>query len=165
MRTRDGELHELDVLVLATGFAVESFVRPMRVIGRGGVLLDDEWQKGPHAYMAVSVPDFPNFFMLQGPSGPVGNFSLIEVAELQFAYILQLVEEVRAKRCHEISASRDALAVYEAERAEAAKHTIWASGCKSWYLDERGLPTAWPWTFDRFRVEMKAPRLEDYEAR
>ncbi|MGI9432567.1 MAG: flavin-containing monooxygenase [Myxococcota bacterium] len=165
VRTRDGRLHELDVLVLATGFAVESFVRPMRVTGRAGVKLDDVWKQGPHAYLAISVPDFPNFFMLQGPSGPVGNFSLIEVAELQFAYVMQLVEEVRAGRCREISAARDALDRYEAERREAAKSTIWASGCKSWYLDERGLPTAWPWTFDRFREEMAAPNLEDFEAR
>jgi cation diffusion facilitator CzcD-associated flavoprotein CzcO len=165
VRTRDGRLHELDVLVLATGFAVESFVRPMQVSGRGGVQLDHEWSRGPHAYMAISVPGFPNFFMLQGPSGPVGNFSLIEVAELQFGYILQLVEQVRSGRCREICASREALERYEVERAEAAKRTIWASGCKSWYLDERGMPTAWPWTFDRFREEMREPRLEDYEAR
>jgi hypothetical protein len=39
---------------------------------------------------------------------------------------------------------------------------IWASGCKSWYLDCEGLPTAWPFTFDRFRVEMPRPRFEDW---
>ena len=42
--------------------------------------------------MAIAVPDFPNFFMLNGPNGPVGNFSLIEVAELQMGYVLQLIE-------------------------------------------------------------------------
>jgi hypothetical protein len=54
---------------------------------------------------------------------------------------------------------------FDAERVEAAKQTIWASGCKSWYLDARGLPTAWPWTFDRFREEMSKPRLSDYDLR
>jgi hypothetical protein len=52
---------------------------------------------------------------------------------------------------------------FDAERREAARHTIWASGCKSWYLDREGLPTAWPFTFDRFRAEMSAPRFDDYE--
>jgi len=52
---------------------------------------------------------------------------------------------------------------FDAERKEAAKTTIWNSGCKSWYLDAHGLPTAWPWTFDRFREEMSKPRLADYE--
>ena len=52
---------------------------------------------------------------------------------------------------------------FDADRKEQAKTTIWNSGCKSWYLDASGLPTAWPWTFDRFREEMSAPRLGDYE--
>jgi cation diffusion facilitator CzcD-associated flavoprotein CzcO len=165
VRTRDGRLHELDVLVLATGFRVENFVRPMNVTGRGGVLLDDVWKDGPFAYMALSVPDFPNFFMLNGPNSPVGNFSLIEVAELQFAYIMQLVDRVRSGACEEVCATGEALARFDAERREAARSTIWASGCKSWYLDDDGMPTAWPWTFDRFREEMSAPRLADFELR
>lgn len=163
VRTRDGRLHELDVLVLATGFRVDSFVRPMEIIGRGGTVLDDVWKDGPFAYMAISVPDFPNFFMLNGPNSPVGNFSLIDVAEMQLAYILQLIDRVRAGTCDEICASRRATERFDAERMEAAKRTIWASGCRSWYLDARGLPTAWPWTFDRFREEMDQPRLADYE--
>ena len=163
VRTRDGRLHELDVLVLATGFHVEYFVRPMEVVGRGGTRLDDVWKDGPFAYTAISVPDFPNFFLLNGPNSPVGNFSLIEVAELQFAYILQLVEEVRSGSCTGICASHEAMEHFDVERREAATSTIWASGCKSWYLDDDGLPTAWPWTFDRFREEMSQPRLADFE--
>jgi len=163
VRTRDGELHELDVLVLATGFRVDRFVRPMQVIGRDGVALDETWKDGPFAYMAITVPELPNFFMLNGPNSPVGNFSLIEVAEQQVAYILRLVEQVRSGACREISPSREAMERFDAERREAAKKTIWATGCKSWYLDESGLPTAWPWTFDRFQEEMARPRLDDFE--
>jgi hypothetical protein len=135
----------------------------MQVIGRGGATLEQAWSKAPHAYMAISVPDFPNLFLLNGPNSPVGNFSLIEVAELQFGYILQLIERVRSASGEAIGASRDAMRRFDAERREAAKHTIWNSGCKSWYLDDDGLPTAWPWTFDRFRAEMAEPRWSDYE--
>jgi cation diffusion facilitator CzcD-associated flavoprotein CzcO len=165
VRTRDGELHELDVLILATGFRVDRFLRPMEVVGRGGVRLDDVWQAGPFAYMAITVPDFPNLFMLNGPNGPVGNFSLIEVAELQLAYVMQLVAQVRSGACREVSPSHAAMERFDAARREAAKTTIWASGCRSWYLDADDLPTAWPWTFDRFREEMRAPRLADFEER
>ena len=165
VRTRDGKLHEIDVLVLATGFRVDRFMRPMEVIGRHGTKLEEVWNNGPYAYMAISIPDFPNLFMLNGPNSPVGNFSLIEVAELQFSYILQLVEQVRCGRRTELSASHAAMARFDAERREAAKTTIWNSGCKSWYLDASGLPTAWPWTFDRFRDEMSKPRLSDFEIR
>jgi cation diffusion facilitator CzcD-associated flavoprotein CzcO len=165
VRTRDGELHELDVLVLATGFQVDRFLRPIEVTGRDGVTLDEAWSQRPSAYMAISVPDFPNLFMLNGPNGPVGNFSLIEVAELQFAYIMQLVEKIRAGECNEISASRGATQQFDEDRTEAAKTTIWSSGCQSWYLDDRGVPAAWPWTFDRFRAEMARPKWEAYETR
>jgi cation diffusion facilitator CzcD-associated flavoprotein CzcO len=165
VRTADGRLHALDVLVLATGFHVDRFVRPMVVVGRGGLTLDDVWVEGPFAYMALAVPDFPNFFMLQGPNSPVGNFSLIEVAELQLGYVLQLVELIRSGACDEVSPSREAMARFDGERRVAARTTIWNSGCKSWYLDATGLPTAWPWTFDRFRDEMRRPRLDDLDRR
>jgi cation diffusion facilitator CzcD-associated flavoprotein CzcO len=165
VRTCDGRLHELDVLILATGFRVDRFMRPMTIIGRGGTVLDDVWRDGPFAYLAISVPDFPNLFMLNGPNGPVGNFSLIEVAELQVAYVLQLVDQIRAGACAEVSVSPAAMRRFDAERQVAAQTTIWNSGCKSWYLDANGLPTAWPWTFDRFRDEMAAPSLDDFDLR
>jgi len=165
VRTRDGQLHELDVLVLATGFRVDQFVRPIEVVGRSGALLDEAWQHGPFAYMAMSVPDLPNFFLLNGPNSPVGNFSLIDVAERQLGYILQLVEQVGSGACRELCASPEAMARFDAERREAARRTIWNTGCKSWYLDEDGLPTAWPWSFDRFIEAMSEPRLEDYDLR
>ncbi len=165
VRTGDGKLHEVDVLVLATGFRVDRFMRPMEVIGRHKTKLEEVWKDGPYAYMAISIPDFPNLFMLNGPNSPVGNFSLIEVAELQFSYILRLVEQVRSGGRTELSAAHAAMERFDAERREAAKTTIWNSGCKSWYLDASGLPTAWPWTFDRFRAEMSKPRLSDFEMR
>jgi cation diffusion facilitator CzcD-associated flavoprotein CzcO len=163
VRTRDGRLHALDVLVLATGFRVDRFIRPIEVIGRGGTRLDDVWASRPVAYLSISIPGFPNLFMLNGPNGPVGNFSLIEVAELQIGYILQLVEEIRAGRCREISASHTATATFDTERVERAKQTVWSTGCRSWYLDDRGIPAVWPWTFDRFREEMAAPKFDAYE--
>ena len=163
VRTRDGRLHELDVLVLATGFRADRFMRPMQVIGRDGARLDDAWAARPVAYLSISIPEFPNLFMLNGPNGPVGNFSLIEVAELQMAYILQLVAHIRDGRCRAISPTAAATAAFDAARVEAAKNTVWITGCRSWYLDDRGIPAVWPWTFDRFREEMAAPRLEAYE--
>lgn len=162
VRTADGVLHELDVLVLATGFRVDQFVRPVEVLGAGGVDLDDVWADGPIAYLSVAVPGFPNFFMLNGPNGPVGNFSLIDVAEAQIGYITQLIDVARADG-RGISPTPEATARLEAERVDAAKSTIWMTGCRSWYLDRRGIPATWPWTFERFRTAMAAPILEHYE--
>ncbi len=163
VRTRDGSLHELDVLVLATGFRADAFMRPMEVVGRNGISLEQAWTPRPVAYLSVSIPEFPNFFMVNGPNGPVGNFSLIEVAELQVGYILRLIEQIRADGRTAICATHEALDRFEAERADAAQHTVWVTGCKSWYLDDRGLPAVWPWSFIKFREQMRAPDLDAFQ--
>lgn len=158
-----GRLHELDVLVLATGFVADAFVRPMEVVGRDGAMLSSRWSQRPTAYLSISVPEFPNFFMLNGPNGPVGNFSLIEVAELQLGYILQLLEPLRSGSASEVCATATALDRFEDDRLEASARTIWSTGCRSWYLDDRGVPAVWPWAFERFRKEMVAPDWDAYE--
>ena len=163
VRTRDGRLHELDVLVLATGFRTDRFMRPTEVIGHEGRRLDDRWSQRPDAYLSVAIPGFPNFFMLNGPNSPVGNFSLIEVAELQMAYVLRLIALLRAGHCREISPTERALQALEAERIAATRNTVWVTGCRSWYLDDRGIPASWPWTMQRFREVMAAPDLTAFE--
>ena len=163
VRTDDGRLHEVDILVLATGFRVDAFVRPICVVGRNGVHLDQVWADRPEAYLSISVPEFPNFFMLNGPNGPVGNFPLVEVAELQIGYIMQLVDRIRAGDCREISATPTAMVQFETARVEAAKKTVWATGCRSWYLDDRGVPAAWPWPFAQFRSAMAEPSWDAFD--
>ena len=165
IRTKDGRLHELDVLVLATGFKTDAFMRPMTIAGRNGTTLEQAWTPRPEAYLSISIPDFPNLFMLNGPNGPVGNFSLIEVAELQTRYVMQLIERIRAGECREVCATREALVEFEKAREVAAQRTVWVTGCRSWYLDDRGIPATWPWSFDRFRSEMHAPHAAAFEYR
>lgn len=163
VRMKDGTLHELDVLVLATGFKTDRFVRPIKVIGRGGNNLDDAWALRPTAYYAITVPDFPNLFLLNGPTAPVGNFSLIDIAERQWDYIDQLLDLLRDGTCSAIAAKPEAMADYEERRIAAAKRTIFGSGCTSWYLDAQGVPQTWPWSYDHFAQSMAAPRMEDFE--
>ena len=165
IRTADGTLHPLDVVVLATGFHVDRFIRPTKVIGRDGIDLDTVWEDGPQAYLSVTLPDFPNFFMLNGPNGPIGNFSAIETAERQIAYVMQLIEGLTEGRYREISPTHDALNRFETERRAAGRNTVWVTGCNSWYLDKKGDPASWTFSYDRFVAETAAPRMQDYEAR
>ncbi len=165
VRTADGVLHELDVLALATGFQSDRFIRPAKVFGRGGISLDQAWTEGPEAYLAVSMPEFPNFFMLNGPNSPVGNFSLIEVSEHQMGYLLQLIDGLRSGEYDEVCATQEALRRFEDERQAAAKRTVWVTGCKSWYLDKRGVPASWTFSYQRFVDEMRAPRMNDFDVR
>ncbi|WP_420464568.1 flavin-containing monooxygenase [Panacagrimonas sp.] len=163
VRTRDGCLHQLDVLIAATGFVADRFVRPTVVRGRNGVDLDEVWAAKPAAYLSVAIPDFPNLFLLNGPNGPVGNFSLIQVAEFQLDYILQLVEHLRDGSLREIRVRPEVATAYEERRVEAARKTIWSTGCNSWYLDAQGVPASWPWTFSKFAQTMARPEMTAFE--
>ena len=163
VRTEDGQLHALDVLVLATGFDGHAFLRPMQVVGEGGRTLAQAWSQANDAYRSVAVPGFPNFFMLVGPNSPIGNFSVIQISELQVAYIQQLLDPVRDGRCVAVAPTMAASLRFNAALREAMKGTVWVTGCKSWYLDRNGNPALWPWSFDRFRDEMQAPDLADFE--
>ena len=162
IRTVDRTLHEFDVIVLATGFRVDRFVRPIDLTGLDGRSIEESWADGPIAYLSIAIPGFPNLFLLNGPNGPVGNFSLIQVAELQMDYVLQLIELLRNRNATAIEARADATAIFEAERVEAARQTVWVTGCNSWYLDARGVPAAWPWPFRRFREVMAEPDLSAF---
>lgn len=157
IRTVDGVLHELDVLVLATGFRVDRFLRPIDVTGEDGLTLDDAWAERPYSYLGLAVPGFPNLFLLNGPNGPVGNFSLIEVAELQMNYVMQLLDAFDVTAGDLIAPTREATEAFEASRVEAAKNTVWMTGCSSWYLDDRGVPASWPWPFEHFREVLARP--------
>jgi cation diffusion facilitator CzcD-associated flavoprotein CzcO len=164
IRTSDGVLHELDVIALATGFRADQFMRPMEIVGRNGLNLETAWSERPSAYLAISMPDFPNFFMLNGPNGPVGNFSLIDIAEHQWNYIAQLMDKIRSGECTQISPSHEAMQAFDEERVAAAKTTIWyTGGCKSWYLDAQGVPASWPWAYSRFVSEMAKPKWDAFD--
>lgn len=162
VRMEDGTLHELDVLVLATGFQAGQFIRPATVTGRGGLTLDQFWEVRPTAHYAVTLPGFPNFFMLNGPTGPVGNFPLIDIAEMQWDYLMQLMEPIHSGNVRTVEPTRKAFEAYEERRIVAARKTVFGSGCTSWYLDATGVPSTWPWSYQAFVDAMAKPVLEEF---
>jgi cation diffusion facilitator CzcD-associated flavoprotein CzcO len=165
IRTSDGRLHELDVLVLATGFKAHNFMRPMEMIGENGVTLDQAWENGAQAYRSIAMPGFPNFFMLIGPNSPIGNYSLITISEMQMNYIMQLVELWRSGRADQIEPRSEATRRFNQAIKDSMGGTVWVSGCQSWYIDAHGNPAMWPWSFRRFAEEMAHPQLSEFEMR
>lgn len=161
--TADGALHELDLLVLATGFHAHAYLSPMKVTGAGGLTLDQAWRDGPRGYRTVALPGFPNLFTLVGPHSPVGNQSLVKVAETQADYIVWWIEQLRAGRVATAAPTAEATDRFNADLKAAIPQTIWASGCRSWYLGKDGTPELWPWTPARHREMLAAPDLGDYE--
>lgn len=161
--TADGALHELDLLVYATGFDARAYVRPMQIIGPGGLTLDQAWADGPQAYRSVAVPGFPNLFMLMGPHSPIGNNSLVPVAEAQAAYALWWIQEIRAGRVATVAPTRVATDEYNQSMKAAMPSTIWVSGCSSWYLGKDGLPELFPWLPERHSELLRHPEPADFD--
>ena len=162
--TADGKRHDLDVLVLATGFDAHAWGIDA-VIGEQGRSLTEAWSAGERAHRSVAFPGFPNFFMLVGPNSPIGNISLIDVSEVQADYILQCLDVLRRGEAQAIVPRAEATKSFHASLLEAMKDTVWVTGCNSWYLDADGVPITWPWTASRFHQDMKRPDFSEFELR
>ncbi len=163
--TTDNTLHEVDVLVFATGFDARAYVRPMSIVGENGTTLDEVWADGPHAYRSIAVPGFPNLFMLMGPHSPIANQSLVPVAEDQADYAMWWIEQIRAGRVASAAPTEAATKAYNEDIKAALPQTIWASGCNSWYIGKDGLPEVFPWHPGRHRELLRGPVVADFEVR
>jgi cation diffusion facilitator CzcD-associated flavoprotein CzcO len=161
--TGDGRLHELDVLVFATGFDAHAFLRPMELVGEEGHTLEEVWSRDPRAYQTVALPRFPNFFLLVGPHSPYGNQSVIMISETQVAYVMQWIALWAAGKVDRMAPRQDAMERFNADVREAMPATVWVAGCNSWYLDSEGVPELWPWRQSRHRELLRAPELSDFE--
>ncbi|MXO89439.1 flavin-containing monooxygenase [Pontixanthobacter aquaemixtae] len=161
VRMADGTLQELDYLIFATGFHAHSLCHPMRIVGRGGRVLSEEWAEGNYAYRSVAVPGFPNWFMIGGPNSPIGNFSYLMTAEHQAQFVVSLIAKAREGLAVEPRA--DVTDAYNKELREAMHGTIWVSGCDSWYFDPQGRVASYPWQFSRFQMDMKRPDFADFK--
>jgi cation diffusion facilitator CzcD-associated flavoprotein CzcO len=161
--TRAGGLHDLDVLVLATGFDAHAFLRPMELEGEDGYTLEEAWSRDPRAYQTVALPRFPNFFLLVGPHSPYGNQSVIMISETQVDYVMQWIRLWAAGKVDRMAPTEEATRRFNAQVREAMPATVWATGCNSWYLDSAGVPELWPWRQDRHRELLREPALEDFD--
>jgi cation diffusion facilitator CzcD-associated flavoprotein CzcO len=163
--TTDGVLHELDVLVLATGFDAHAYVHPIEVVGENGLTLEQAWADGPQAYRSVAVPGFPNLFMLIGPHSPIGNQSLVIIAESQADYAMWWIDQIRAGRVAAAAPTEVATKDYNEQMKADMPQTVWVTGCKSWYLGKDGLPELFPWRPIRHRELLASPELDDFDVR
>jgi len=163
VRTKDGRLHELDVLICATGFKVADFMLPAKVYGENGVELSELWEGSPRAHRAMAIPGFPNFWMLEGPTGPVGNLSLISVTEVQLGYLIQCLDKMKNEKAAGFVVKQEAFDDFNQKISQAVKKTVWATGgCDSWYIDKTGQPNLYPWHPAQFYEEMKKPDFSEY---
>jgi cation diffusion facilitator CzcD-associated flavoprotein CzcO len=161
--TADGTLHEVDLIVLATGFHAHSYLQPVELIGHDGLRLSKVWSEEPRGYRTVALPGFPNFFLLLGPHSPIGNQSLFMITETQVDYALRWIERWRHGQFDSATPREDATETFNSEMRGAFPDTIWTSGCNSWYLGKDGLPALWPFTPQAHRDMLAAPRTDEWQ--
>ena len=96
--TADGRLHEVDTIVLATGFKVTDISLAHRIRDANGVSMADTWKGSPQAYLGTSVAGFPNLFFITGPNTGLGHNSLLFMIEAQLSYVLDALRQMRRAR-------------------------------------------------------------------
>ena len=138
--------HELDLLILATGFHTTEFMVPMKVTGGHGRSLDSVWSKGASAYLGMTVKDMPNFAMLYGPNTNLAYNSLILQIEAQSLYINTLISEVlAAKHCGEslrLEPKEEVVTKYNHDIQSRLSVSTYADPrCTSWFKNDAGLIT------------------------
>ena len=162
--TSDGREREVDAIVLATGFVASEQVAPFEVRGRGGRDLSEEWRDGAEAYLGTSVAGYPNLFLLVGPNTGLGHTSMVVMIEAQIRYVLDAIRTMRARELATMEVRPDAQASYNARLQERLAHTVWASGCKSWYLTPSGKNTTlWPGSTAEFAYRTRRFDAEAYD--
>lgn len=152
VRDATGNERPADVLVLATGFASHDFVAPMEIAGHRGRTLAAEWGEVPRAYLGLTVPGFPNMFLLYGPNTNGGTGSVVNTLECGIGHLLAALREMEASGSSRIEVRPEAAEGFDRELRAALARTVWHSGCTNWYVDEKGNdPSNWPWTWTAYR--------------
>ena len=143
--TADGSNLDVDVVLCATGYAAAHYLGQIDVVGEGSATLRDQWSDGAYAYLGMTVPAFPNFFMLYGPNTNVGSNSVIFMLEAQAHYIVRALKYMRRKRKTYVAVRAEAMADFIARIDEWMQGTVWLTRCSNYFRAPNGrVVTQWP---------------------
>lgn len=136
----DGEHHDLDVLILATGFESNRLLSPMRVLGLGGQELSEVWGDAANAYKGTTVPGFPNLFCLYGPNtNIVHGGSIIYQIECQIHYVMQCLTVLAAGEGRALDVRSEVNSAYNESVQSLSAGLAWGHpSVDSWYKNKAG---------------------------
>jgi cation diffusion facilitator CzcD-associated flavoprotein CzcO len=161
VRDNTGRDIDCDVLIMGTGFKATEFLSPMQISGRDGVDLHQQWQAGAEAYLGMTVPGFPNLFLMYGPNTNLGGNSIIFMIECQARYIVQALKALRKQATLEVKP--EVHQQFNAQTQERLKHTVWNAGCSSWYhTDDGRITNNWPGRTAEYRAMTAQFQPQDY---
>ncbi len=157
------KVHEVDVIVYATGFKTNPFLMNLDIKGKKDLSIHTHWQEGPKNYLGITVDQFPNMFLMYGPNTNLGHNSIILMAEAQANYITQCVNHLEngSEKTMEVKAS--VIDSYYEEIQSRLKKMIWSKIENSWYQSANGnIPNNWPGRTMEYTRRTKKVNLEDY---
>ena len=163
--TNDGREHELDLLVIGVGFATNKFLFPMKITGRGGVVLEDVWSKdGARAYLGVTIPKFPNLFCLYGPNTNPKGGGIFMWEELQARYSILCIKELIESGKHSIDVKQEVHDDYNKRMDKVLETQIWMDKSqKSYYRNEfERVDVNMPWLPKEFFVWGLKPNMQEF---
>jgi 4-hydroxyacetophenone monooxygenase len=164
--TADGELHEFDVLIYGTGFQPSRFLMPMKVIGRGGVDMHENWDGDARAYLGVTVPHFPNFFILYGPNtNIVVNGSIIWFSECEVRYVMDALRTLLTSGTRALDCKQEVHDAYNVAIDVENLRMVWGvANVNSWYKNGKGrVAQNWPFPLLEYWQRTREVNPADYE--
>jgi len=164
----DGVEREFDLVVLCAGFKVSQYLWPVDYIGRNGIRLQDNWgADGARAHMTMTMPGFPNFFMLYGPNAGVRAGSFHTWVEIFSRYICNLITRTIESRSAAIEVRRKAYQDYNDRLDDEMREMLWEEekgGGGSYYVNEFGRSGVnMPWTLQAFYEMVRAPDFTEFD--
>ncbi len=162
---QNGEEIEADVIIWATGFEVGSFGK-LRLIGSDNQVItgNDAIEKGVEAYYGMTIPKFPNGFLLVGPNTGLGHNSIILMIENEVNYIVKVICEMVERKAARVEVKESVLLEYSKWLNQSLTNSVWSGNCNSWYQGKDGkIPTLWPSSTVSYWYSLRTPNMDDYK--
>ncbi len=164
IETVDGKAHEYDAIIYGTGFASTDFLAPMEISGRQKTDLNKVWKDGAEAYLGISMPNFPNLFMLYGPNTNLGHNSIIYMIECQVNYVVNAVQAMQARNLTTMDVKASKMSEFADYLKARLSTSVWEKECDSWYKNEAGKVTNnWPDFTYVYEQATRKVNLDDYD--
>jgi 4-hydroxyacetophenone monooxygenase len=163
--TEDGTETEVDVIIYGTGFQANHFFTPIEFVGRDGTSLNDRWQGDPRAFKGITVPNFPNLFIVYGPNtNIVVGTGIVFFTECEVRYIMQCLGLLVTNGYDAMEPTEQAHDSYNEFIDQGNLLRAWgAPNVRSWYKNAAGRVTSvWPGTHHEYWEETRQVAAEDY---
>ncbi|MGH7896341.1 MAG: flavin-containing monooxygenase, partial [Candidatus Binatia bacterium] len=161
--TKDGVERKVDAIICGTGFTATEYLAPLDIIGRNGRSLNDTIREKPETYLGITVNGYPNLFLMMGPNTGLGHNSMIFMIEAQARYALQAIRALRKRRLRYADVLEPVQTRFNRRVQAKLRHSVWSSGCQSWYLKDGHNATLWPSFTFAYWWQTRRLALGDYE--